>query len=95
MFCKGGGVFCKGGGVFCQGVRAPSAPPPRPRDTDTLRRTGAWSRTFLSRVRLCACIGAPLGAEGIYRSSLDTRKPQNPTKSEEYQGHLQGVLYII
>ena len=31
--------------------------------------------------------------EGIFRSSLDTRKPQNPTKSEEYQGHLQGVAY--
>eukprot|EP00976_Prorocentrum_cordatum_P018613 377115-Prorocentrum_minimum.AAC.2 len=27
--------------------------------------------------------------EGIYRSSLDARKPQDPTKSEEYQGHLQ------
>eukprot|EP00976_Prorocentrum_cordatum_P082940 1185040-Prorocentrum_minimum.AAC.1 len=31
------------------------------------------------------------GQEGIYRSSLDARKPQNPTYSEEYQGHLQGV----
>eukprot|EP00976_Prorocentrum_cordatum_P062002 1176549-Prorocentrum_minimum.AAC.1 len=30
--------------------------------------------------------------EGIYRSILDACKPQNPTKSEEYQGHLQGVL---
>eukprot|EP00976_Prorocentrum_cordatum_P113863 1195764-Prorocentrum_minimum.AAC.4 len=30
------------------------------------------------------------GQEGIYRSSLDARKPQNPTNSEEYQGHLQG-----
>eukprot|EP00959_Pyramimonas_sp_CCMP1952_P297630 6226405-Pyramimonas_sp.AAC.1 len=28
--------------------------------------------------------------EGIYRSSLlDVRKPQNPTKSEEHQRHLQ------
>eukprot|EP00976_Prorocentrum_cordatum_P117739 1196354-Prorocentrum_minimum.AAC.2 len=34
--------------------------------------------------------GSGGGQEGIYRSSLDTRKPQNPTKSEEYQGHLQG-----
>ena len=33
------------------------------------------------------------GLEGIYRSSLDARKPQNPINSEEYQGHLQGVLY--
>eukprot|EP00959_Pyramimonas_sp_CCMP1952_P131269 2744725-Pyramimonas_sp.AAC.1 len=31
--------------------------------------------------------------EGIYRSSLDARKPKNPINSEEYQGHLQGVLY--
>eukprot|EP00976_Prorocentrum_cordatum_P034470 701471-Prorocentrum_minimum.AAC.2 len=31
--------------------------------------------------------------EGICRSSLDARKPQNPINSEEYQGHLQGVLY--
>eukprot|EP00976_Prorocentrum_cordatum_P002859 55278-Prorocentrum_minimum.AAC.1 len=27
--------------------------------------------------------------EGMYRSSLDARKPPNPTNSEEYQGHLQ------
>eukprot|EP00976_Prorocentrum_cordatum_P074460 1181529-Prorocentrum_minimum.AAC.2 len=33
------------------------------------------------------------GEGGVYRSSLDARKPQNPTKSEEYQGHLQGVLH--
>eukprot|EP00976_Prorocentrum_cordatum_P041486 841846-Prorocentrum_minimum.AAC.1 len=33
------------------------------------------------------------GSKRIYRSSLDARKPQNPTKSEEYQGHLQGVMY--
>eukprot|EP00959_Pyramimonas_sp_CCMP1952_P238076 4975474-Pyramimonas_sp.AAC.1 len=33
--------------------------------------------------------GPRWGPEGIYRSSLDARKPQNPTKSEEYQGHLQ------
>eukprot|EP00959_Pyramimonas_sp_CCMP1952_P190393 3982124-Pyramimonas_sp.AAC.1 len=32
--------------------------------------------------------------EGIYRSSLDAHKPQNPISSEEYQGHVQGVLYI-
>eukprot|EP00959_Pyramimonas_sp_CCMP1952_P003118 64413-Pyramimonas_sp.AAC.2 len=31
--------------------------------------------------------------EGIYRSSLGAREPQNLTNSEEYQGHLQGVLY--
>eukprot|EP00976_Prorocentrum_cordatum_P067372 1178713-Prorocentrum_minimum.AAC.1 len=31
--------------------------------------------------------------EGIRRSSLDAREPQNPTTSEEYQRHLQGVLY--
>eukprot|EP00976_Prorocentrum_cordatum_P117844 1196372-Prorocentrum_minimum.AAC.3 len=37
--------------------------------------------------------GSGGGLEGIYRSSLDARKPQNPTKSEEYQGHLQCVLY--
>eukprot|EP00976_Prorocentrum_cordatum_P005248 104148-Prorocentrum_minimum.AAC.1 len=37
--------------------------------------------------------GSGGGQEGIYWSSLDARKPQNPTKSEEYQGHLQGVLY--
>ena len=39
--------------------------------------------------------GSRGGLEGIYRSSLDARKPQNPTNSEEYQGHLQGVLYIV
>eukprot|EP00976_Prorocentrum_cordatum_P074295 1181461-Prorocentrum_minimum.AAC.1 len=37
--------------------------------------------------------GCEGGVEGNYRSSLDARKPQNPTNSEEYQGHLQGVLY--
>ena len=37
--------------------------------------------------------GSRGGPEGIYRSSLDARKPQNPINSEEYQGHLQGVLY--
>eukprot|EP00976_Prorocentrum_cordatum_P082514 1184843-Prorocentrum_minimum.AAC.2 len=30
------------------------------------------------------------GLEGIYRSSLDARKPQNPINSEEDQGHFQG-----
>eukprot|EP00976_Prorocentrum_cordatum_P076520 1182338-Prorocentrum_minimum.AAC.3 len=25
----------------------------------------------------------------------EPREPQNPTKSEEYQRHLQGVLYIV
>ena len=39
--------------------------------------------------------GSAGGLEGIYRSSLDARKPQNPTKREEYQRHLQGVLYIV
>eukprot|EP00976_Prorocentrum_cordatum_P071904 1180507-Prorocentrum_minimum.AAC.2 len=29
--------------------------------------------------------GSGGGQERIYRSSLDTRKPQNPTKSEEYR----------
>eukprot|EP00976_Prorocentrum_cordatum_P045316 914590-Prorocentrum_minimum.AAC.1 len=37
--------------------------------------------------------GVTGGAQGIYRSSLDSRKPQNPTKSEEYRRRLQGVLY--
>eukprot|EP00959_Pyramimonas_sp_CCMP1952_P323615 6772670-Pyramimonas_sp.AAC.1 len=32
--------------------------------------------------------------EGKYRSSVASREPQNPTKSEEYQRRLQGVLYI-
>eukprot|EP00976_Prorocentrum_cordatum_P060436 1175892-Prorocentrum_minimum.AAC.1 len=35
------------------------------------------------------------GLEGIYRSCLDARKPQNPINSEEYLWHLQGVLYIV
>eukprot|EP00959_Pyramimonas_sp_CCMP1952_P040723 851577-Pyramimonas_sp.AAC.2 len=35
------------------------------------------------------------GLEGKYRSSVDAREPQNLTKSEEYQRHLQGVLYIV
>eukprot|EP00976_Prorocentrum_cordatum_P061283 1176233-Prorocentrum_minimum.AAC.2 len=30
---------------------------------------------------------------GKYRSSVDTREPENSTKSEEYQKHLQGVLH--
>eukprot|EP00976_Prorocentrum_cordatum_P094695 1189887-Prorocentrum_minimum.AAC.2 len=34
--------------------------------------------------------GRHLNQKEIYQSSLDTRKPQNPTKSEEYQRHLQG-----
>eukprot|EP00959_Pyramimonas_sp_CCMP1952_P267664 5596406-Pyramimonas_sp.AAC.1 len=29
--------------------------------------------------------------EGICRSSVDAREPQNLTKSEEYRKHLQGV----
>eukprot|EP00976_Prorocentrum_cordatum_P030046 611613-Prorocentrum_minimum.AAC.1 len=33
--------------------------------------------------------------EGMYRSSLDARKPQNPINSKEYRWHLQGVLYIV
>eukprot|EP00959_Pyramimonas_sp_CCMP1952_P038900 814498-Pyramimonas_sp.AAC.1 len=33
--------------------------------------------------------------KGKCRSSVDAREPQNPTKSEEYQRHLQGVLYIV
>eukprot|EP00959_Pyramimonas_sp_CCMP1952_P344332 7211827-Pyramimonas_sp.AAC.1 len=37
--------------------------------------------------------GSRGGLEGIYLSSLDARKSQNPTYSEEYRGHLQGVLY--
>eukprot|EP00976_Prorocentrum_cordatum_P091153 1188405-Prorocentrum_minimum.AAC.1 len=41
-------------------------------------------------------IWGPIWAlEGIYRSSLYAREPQNPTNSEEYQGYLQGVLYIV
>ena len=36
-------------------------------------------------------LGVQPSPEGIYRSSLDARKPQNPINSEEYQG--QGVLY--
>ena len=35
------------------------------------------------------------GREGIYRSSLDAREPQNPTESEGHQRHLQGVWYIV
>eukprot|EP00959_Pyramimonas_sp_CCMP1952_P376863 7893421-Pyramimonas_sp.AAC.1 len=35
------------------------------------------------------------GSEGKYRSSVDARESQNPTKSEEYQKYLQGVLYIV
>eukprot|EP00976_Prorocentrum_cordatum_P057041 1150544-Prorocentrum_minimum.AAC.1 len=37
--------------------------------------------------------GSRGGPEGMYRLSLDAREPQNPTKSEECQGYLQGVLY--
>eukprot|EP00976_Prorocentrum_cordatum_P003512 68918-Prorocentrum_minimum.AAC.1 len=37
----------------------------------------------------CFICGPGGGKEGIYRSSLDARKPQNPINSEEYQGHLQ------
>eukprot|EP00976_Prorocentrum_cordatum_P095062 1190029-Prorocentrum_minimum.AAC.3 len=39
--------------------------------------------------------GVQRGSKGICWSSLDARKPQNPTKSEEYQKHLQGVFYIV
>eukprot|EP00976_Prorocentrum_cordatum_P016523 332364-Prorocentrum_minimum.AAC.2 len=38
-------------------------------------------------------IGPRSDVKGIYRSSLDARKPQNLIKSEDYQGHPQGVLY--
>eukprot|EP00976_Prorocentrum_cordatum_P006701 134241-Prorocentrum_minimum.AAC.1 len=42
--------------------------------------------------------GSRGGREGverglICRSSPDARKPQNPTRSEEYRRYLQGVLY--
>eukprot|EP00959_Pyramimonas_sp_CCMP1952_P267485 5592888-Pyramimonas_sp.AAC.1 len=40
-----------------------------------------------------AC-SAKRSCEGKYRSSVAAREPQNPTKSEEHQRHLQGVLYI-
>eukprot|EP00976_Prorocentrum_cordatum_P021660 441863-Prorocentrum_minimum.AAC.1 len=33
--------------------------------------------------------GSGGGRQGIYRSSADARKPQNPINSDEYQGHLQ------
>eukprot|EP00959_Pyramimonas_sp_CCMP1952_P434139 9091229-Pyramimonas_sp.AAC.1 len=46
-----------------------------------------------ARVRVGVRWGSGEGLEGIYRSSLDARKPQNPTKRKEYQGQLQGVLY--
>eukprot|EP00959_Pyramimonas_sp_CCMP1952_P413527 8665220-Pyramimonas_sp.AAC.1 len=39
--------------------------------------------------------GADSIVRGIYRPSLDARKPQNPTRGEQYQRHLQGVLYIV
>eukprot|EP00959_Pyramimonas_sp_CCMP1952_P018500 390813-Pyramimonas_sp.AAC.1 len=39
--------------------------------------------------------GSGRGLEGFIWSSLDARKPQNPTKSEEYKRHPQGVLYIV
>eukprot|EP00976_Prorocentrum_cordatum_P097171 1190889-Prorocentrum_minimum.AAC.5 len=38
--------------------------------------------------------GGGVPVEGKYWSSVDARQPQNPTKREEYQTHLQGVLYI-
>eukprot|EP00959_Pyramimonas_sp_CCMP1952_P388820 8146658-Pyramimonas_sp.AAC.1 len=41
------------------------------------------------------CAGARGGVEGIYQTSLDARKPQNPINSEGYLWHLQGVLYIV
>eukprot|EP00959_Pyramimonas_sp_CCMP1952_P032708 686058-Pyramimonas_sp.AAC.2 len=58
-----------------------------------------WSG--LPRGRLSGCgIGPPgpgppatEGIRRICRSSLDARKPQNPTTSEEHQGHLYGVLH--
>eukprot|EP00976_Prorocentrum_cordatum_P099939 1192037-Prorocentrum_minimum.AAC.3 len=34
-----------------------------------------------------------VSSQGKYRSSVDAREPQSPTKSEEHQKHLQGVLY--
>eukprot|EP00959_Pyramimonas_sp_CCMP1952_P082024 1713657-Pyramimonas_sp.AAC.1 len=47
--------------------------------------SAAWPTTAV-----ITCNG---GQEGVRRGSIDARKPQNPTNSEEYQGHLQGVSY--
>ena len=39
--------------------------------------------------------GVGEGQEGIYRSSLDARKPQNPINSEEYQGYIFKVCCTV
>eukprot|EP00959_Pyramimonas_sp_CCMP1952_P003499 73561-Pyramimonas_sp.AAC.1 len=37
--------------------------------------------------------GGFAGTKGGFTGTRDARKPQNPAISEEYHGHLQGVLY--
>eukprot|EP00959_Pyramimonas_sp_CCMP1952_P459478 9478321-Pyramimonas_sp.AAC.2 len=68
----------------------PTPPPPVQRKTFDNEATATRERVHRGS------IGGPEGVhrgyrggtEGIYRSSLDARKPQNPTKHEEYRRHL-------
>eukprot|EP00976_Prorocentrum_cordatum_P104391 1193872-Prorocentrum_minimum.AAC.1 len=63
------------------GLPHPCGPP-----SDRIPSCGARRARSASRGR-SATIGHT--REGKYRSSVDAREPQNPTKSEEYQKHLQ------
>eukprot|EP00959_Pyramimonas_sp_CCMP1952_P358881 7514606-Pyramimonas_sp.AAC.1 len=40
-----------------------------------------------------SCGGGSIGEVSVKRS--EPREPQNPTKREEHQRHLRGVLYIV
>eukprot|EP00976_Prorocentrum_cordatum_P072197 1180621-Prorocentrum_minimum.AAC.1 len=103
--CRAGGRTADGSA----GTPAPAAPRPSPcirasrscapapphasRQILDGRLSRPPSRLFARVDVLGPWRGVGGGSEGIYRSSLDASEPQNPTKSEEYQRHLQGVLY--
>eukprot|EP00976_Prorocentrum_cordatum_P075273 1181836-Prorocentrum_minimum.AAC.5 len=67
---------------------------PSGREVSTRRRDDECANTR-ALVRSASTGRAESGSppKGKYRSSVDAREPQNPTKSEEYQKHLQGVLH--
>eukprot|EP00959_Pyramimonas_sp_CCMP1952_P366950 7685723-Pyramimonas_sp.AAC.1 len=69
---------------------------PYTRQNTTDTRCSILQKTFTVNSLAAPCSDATFaslrsqgGQEGIYRSSLDARKPQNSINSEEYQGHLQ------
>eukprot|EP00959_Pyramimonas_sp_CCMP1952_P308140 6448976-Pyramimonas_sp.AAC.1 len=64
-------------------------------DSQKLGSVRHGARSGAQDLSVLGPLAKPVVLEGKYRSSVDTREPRNPTKREEYQKHLQGVLYIL